>query len=77
MGIYGFYTARKMYAALKKSSDKIGDINAQVEDTLAGIRVVKSFTMKKSKRKNSPVRIINSSRAGGKDIRPKPISMTA
>lgn len=44
MGIYGFYTARKMYAALKKSSDKIGDINAQVEDTLAGIRVVKSFT---------------------------------
>lgn len=44
MGIYGFYTARKMYVALKKSSDKIGDINAQVEDTLAGIRVVKSFT---------------------------------
>jgi len=44
MGIYGFYTAKKMYAALKKSSDKIGDINAQVEDTLAGIRVVKSFT---------------------------------
>lgn len=44
MGIYGFYMAKKMYAALKKSSDKIGDINAQVEDTLAGIRVVKSFT---------------------------------
>lgn len=44
MGIYGFYTAKKMYAALKKSSDKIGDINTQVEDTLAGIRVVKSFT---------------------------------
>lgn len=44
MGIYGFYTARKMYAALRKSSDKIGDINAQVEDSLAGIRVAKSFT---------------------------------
>jgi ATP-binding cassette, subfamily B, bacterial len=44
MGVYGFYTAKKMYAALKKSSDKIGDINAQVEDSLAGIRVVKSFT---------------------------------
>ena len=44
MGIYGFYTAKKMYAALKKSGDRIGDINAQVEDTLAGIRVVKSFT---------------------------------
>jgi len=44
MGIYGFYFSKKMYAALRKSSDKIGDINAQVEDSLAGIRVVKSFT---------------------------------
>lgn len=44
MGIYGFYFSKKMYAALRKSSDRIGDINAQVEDTLAGIRVVKSFT---------------------------------
>lgn len=51
MGIYGFYTARKMYAALKKSSDKIGDINAQVEDTLAGIRVVKSFTNEEIEKK--------------------------
>lgn len=44
MGVYGFYFSRKMYAALRESSDRIGDINAQVEDTLAGIRVVKSFT---------------------------------
>lgn len=44
MGIYGFYFSKKMYAALRKSSDKVGDINAQVEDSLAGIRVVKSFT---------------------------------
>ena len=51
MGIYGFYTARKMYAALKKSSDKIGDINAQVEDSLAGIRVVKSFTNEEVEKK--------------------------
>lgn len=51
MGIYGFYAARKMYAALKKSSDKIGDINAQVEDTLAGIRVVKSFTNEEIEKK--------------------------
>ena len=36
MGVYGFYTAKKMYAALKKSSDKIGDINAQVEDYSCG-----------------------------------------
>jgi ATP-binding cassette subfamily B protein len=44
MGVYGYFFSKKMYAALKTSSDKIGDINAQVEDTLAGIRVVKSFT---------------------------------
>jgi ATP-binding cassette subfamily B protein len=51
MGIYGFYTARRMYAPLKKSSDRIGDINAQVEDTLAGIRVVKSFTNEEVEKK--------------------------
>lgn len=44
MGVYGFHFSKKMYGALRKSSAKIGDINAQVEDTLAGIRVVKSFT---------------------------------
>lgn len=51
MGIYGFYFSKKMYAALRKSSDKIGDINAQVEDTLAGIRVVKSFTNEEIEKK--------------------------
>lgn len=44
MGAYGFYFSRKMQHALKISRDRIGDINAQVEDTLAGIRVVQSFT---------------------------------
>lgn len=44
MVVYGFYFSRKMYDALRKSKDRIGDINTQVEDTLAGIRVVQSFT---------------------------------
>ncbi len=44
MAVYGFYFSRKMYGALRKSRDRIGDINAQVEDTLSGIRVVQSFT---------------------------------
>lgn len=44
MGLYGFYFSRKMHHALRRSRDSMGDINAQVEDTLAGIRVVKSFT---------------------------------
>lgn len=41
---YAFYFNRRMNRALRINKDRIGDINAQVEDTLAGIRVVKSFT---------------------------------
>ena len=44
MSIYIYYFNRKMRIALRRSKDGIGDINAQVEDTLAGVRVVKSFT---------------------------------
>lgn len=44
MLLYGYYFSTKMYAALKKSRDNIGDINNQVEDSLSGIRVVQSFT---------------------------------
>ncbi len=44
MAVYAFYFNRRMNRALRSSKDRIGDINAQVEDTLAGIRVVKSFT---------------------------------
>ena len=44
MAAYAFYFNKKMSIALKNSLDRIADINAQVEDTLSGIRVVKSFT---------------------------------
>jgi len=44
MTVYAFYFSRKMNIALRKTSERIADINAQVEDTLSGIRVVKSFT---------------------------------
>jgi len=44
MIVYAFYFNRKMNAAIGKSRERIADINAQVEDTLAGIRVVQSFT---------------------------------
>jgi ATP-binding cassette subfamily B protein len=44
MAFFVFHFNKRMYAALRKSADRIGDVNAQVEDTLAGIRVVKSFT---------------------------------
>ncbi len=44
MAVYALHFNKKMNRALRSSKDRIGDINAQVEDTLAGIRVVKSFT---------------------------------
>lgn len=44
MAIYAFYFNRRMNTALRISRARIGDINAQVEDSLAGVRVVKSFT---------------------------------
>ncbi len=51
MAFYAFYFNKKMNYALRRSRDRIGDINAQVEDTLAGIRVVKSFTNDEIERK--------------------------
>jgi ATP-binding cassette subfamily B protein len=44
MAVYAFYFNRRMNFTVRQSRDRIGDINAQVEETLAGIRVVKSFT---------------------------------
>ncbi len=44
MAVYALYFNKKMNWALRSSKDRIGDINAQVEDTLSGIRVVKPFT---------------------------------
>jgi ATP-binding cassette subfamily B protein len=44
MAVFTIYFNKKMKIALRRSHDRIGDINAQVEDTLAGIRVVQSFT---------------------------------
>ncbi len=44
MAVYAFYFNHRMNIALGKSKERISDINAQVEDTLSGIRVVKSFT---------------------------------
>lgn len=51
MGAYGFYFSKKMHTALRKSKDRIGDINTQVEDTISGIRVVKSFTNEEIEKK--------------------------
>lgn len=44
MAVYALYFNRHLNIALSKSRARIGDINAQVEDTLSGIKVVQSFT---------------------------------
>ncbi|QHQ61895.1 ATP-binding cassette domain-containing protein [Anaerocolumna sedimenticola] len=51
MAVFGFYLNKKMNIALRTSKDRIGDINAQVEDTLSGIRVVKSFANEEIEKK--------------------------
>ncbi len=42
--IFALHFRHRMIAALRASKDSSGDINARAEDSLAGIRVVKSFT---------------------------------
>jgi ATP-binding cassette subfamily B protein len=44
MAMYVFYFNQKMNRAFRKNKDRMGDINAQIEDALAGIRIIKSFT---------------------------------
>lgn len=51
MAVYALYFNKRMNIALRRSRERIGDINAQVEDTLSGIRVVKSFTNEEIERK--------------------------
>ena len=43
MALYAFYLNRKMKRAFKENRARIADINSQIEDSLSGIRVVKSF----------------------------------
>jgi len=44
MAVYVAYFNKRSQTARRIYHERIGDINAQAEDTLAGIRVVKSFT---------------------------------
>lgn len=43
MAAYGIYFNRKMKRAFKQRRVTIGEINSRIEDSLSGIRVVKSF----------------------------------
>ena len=57
MAVFAFYFNGKMGKAFQRNREKIAEINSQIEDSLSGIRVVKSFAnekeeMKKFKRGN-------------------------
>ncbi|OAS82102.1 MULTISPECIES: ABC transporter ATP-binding protein [Metabacillus] len=43
LSVFVLYFNKLLNKALKRNKERIGDINAQVEDSLSGIRVVKSF----------------------------------
>jgi len=67
MVVYAFYFNKRMNHALRKSRERIGDINAQVEDALAGVRVVRSFTnepLEARKFAHANARFLDSRRAG-------------
>ena len=70
MLVYALFFNRKMNRAMRESKARIGDINAQVEDSLAGIRVVKSFTneaIETTKFAYENQRFVDSRRAGYKN----------
>ncbi len=43
MFLFAFWLNKKMRSAFRRNREKIAEINAQIEDNLSGIRVVKSF----------------------------------
>lgn len=51
MAVFAFYYNGKMKKAYRRNRERIADINSQIEDSLAGIRVVKSFANEKEEMK--------------------------
>jgi ATP-binding cassette, subfamily B, bacterial len=51
LAVFSLYFYKRLYLAFKRNRERIGDVNAQVEDTLAGIRVVKSFVNEETEKK--------------------------
>ncbi len=69
MAAYAFYFNKRMNTALRRSHERMADVNAQVEDTLAGIRVVKSFSneaLENRKFASENTRFVDSRREGYK-----------
>ena len=65
MAAYARHFNRKMKQTLRISRDRVGDINASVEDTLSGVRVVRAFgneALEKAKFAHENERLIQSRR---------------
>ena len=55
MAVFAFHYNGKMKKAFKQNRERIADINSQIEDSLSGIRVVKSFANEKEEMKKFKV----------------------
>jgi len=55
MFAFAFYMKNRMNRAFRRNRERIADINAQIEDNLSGIRVVKSFANEKTEMKKFQV----------------------
>ncbi|MFB9995439.1 ABC transporter ATP-binding protein [Deinococcus oregonensis] len=67
MAVYAVFFNVRLNRALMESRRRIGDVNAQVEDALAGIRVVQSFTGETAEQRrfdHEHQRFVDSRRAG-------------
>ncbi|XEC94397.1 ABC transporter ATP-binding protein [Paenibacillus tarimensis] len=67
MFVFAYHYSIKVKNALKKNKERIADINAQIEDSLAGIRVVQSFAneeIEMEKFKSSNHRFLQSRKKG-------------
>jgi ATP-binding cassette, subfamily B, bacterial len=53
--VFTLYFNKRIYIAYMRNRERIGDVNAQVEDTLSGIRVVKSFVNEEAEKKKFAV----------------------
>jgi len=51
LAVFSLYFNKRLNITMKHNKERIGDVNAQVEDTLSGIRVVKSFTNEEMEKK--------------------------
>jgi len=51
LAVFSLYYTQKLNQTFRQNKERIADVNAQVEDTLSGIRVVKSFVNEETEKR--------------------------